>query len=825
MTKRGPTAGSPELARPRLQGLLVLARAAIAWERFWPALWPAPLVVAAFLVAALFELPSALDPWVHALALAAFALALGAILFRALRRFRVPARADAERRIERKSRLDHRPLSSFEDLPVADIDSGAMALWAEHRRRLLARLGRLRIGVPIAGFLSRDPYALRAAAGLLVVVAFVQAGGDAGYRLLNALVPGVGIGPVAGTSLELWIEPPAYTGAPPVYAQRDRPSLTFPAGSILRAHVNGGRGQPVLRVDGQATPFTTLDKSAFKVEATIAAGTRLTVDQGRDQLANWNLVVVPDLPPTIDLPRPPAKTQRMALRLDYEARDDYGLASIGAGMRLIGEDGAPKGDEVVEQALPLPAGYPPQARGTTYHDLTAHKWAGLEVELMLTATDGAGQTGHSPSLRLTLPERAFTHPVAQAIIAERKRLSLTPEKRPEIATALGEISALPEDYDEDLSVFLALSVAKWRLRHDENEQALDEVRDLLWDTALHVEDGNLSMAERELRAAQRALMEALARNAPDHEIERLMERMRQAMDRFLQSLTQQAEEAPDPAERNLQSIQSQDLQRMLDQIREMARSGNRDAARQMLAQLQNILENLRRARMAGQQGQMNAEMMKMLRELQEMAQQQRGLLDRTFRNARQRDGQQQGQQGQRGQQGQQGQRGQQGQEGDGGEMGELSAGQEGLRRALGEFMRRLGEQRGQIPGGLGRAERAMRDAIGALDQTVPGEALGPQTEALDQLQQAGQGMARELARQMGMDGVPQGDTDEMPPPGMDPLGRPMGGYGMDTSDVQVPDSSDVQRARGIRDELRNRSGDRLRPQFELDYIERLLRRF
>ena len=41
----------------------------------------------------------------------------------------------------------------------------------------------------------------------------------------------------------------------------------------------------------------------------------------------------------------------------------------------------------------------------------------------------------------------------------------------------------------------------------------------------------------------------------------------------------------------------------------------------------------------------------------------------------------------------------------------------------------------------------------------------------------------------------------------------------------IPDTVDLKRAREIRDELRRRSGDRSRPEVELDYIDRLLRQF
>ena len=47
-------------------------------------------------------------------------------------------------------------------------------------------------------------------------------------------------------------------------------------------------------------------------------------------------------------------------------------------------------------------------------------------------------------------------------------------------------------------------------------------------------------------------------------------------------------------------------------------------------------------------------------------------------------------------------------------------------------------------------------------------------------------------------------------------------YGDDYT-VKVPGEIDVQRARRIIEELRRRFGDVLRPQEELDYIERLLK--
>ncbi|HLB80729.1 MAG TPA: DUF4175 family protein, partial [Dongiaceae bacterium] len=149
--------------------------------------------------------------------------------------------------------------------------------------------------------------------------------------------------------------------------------------------------------------------------------------------------------------------------------------------------------------------------------------------------------------------------------------------------------------------------------------------------------------------------------------------------------------------------------------------------------------------------------------------------------------------------------------------------QEGLRRALGDTMRRFGELMDDIPRPLGRAEMAMRDAVEALRQGAPDAAVGPQTRALNELQQGARAMIESLMEQFG----PQpGVGEERFGESRDPLGRLDPGMGMiDTGDVAIPEEADLQRAREILDELRRRAGERARPQLELDYIDRLLRRF
>ena len=48
------------------------------------------------------------------------------------------------------------------------------------------------------------------------------------------------------------------------------------------------------------------------------------------------------------------------------------------------------------------------------------------------------------------------------------------------------------------------------------------VQQLLWETALRIEDGRTTTSQNDLRQAMQRLQDALARNAPDAEIDRLM---------------------------------------------------------------------------------------------------------------------------------------------------------------------------------------------------------------------------------------------------------------------------------------------------------------
>ena len=126
MSETPPADPSPKLS-PQLRRQRQAARAVLAFERLWPALWPPLGVLGAFLCLALLDLPALLPPLLHALLLAVLAGAVGVALWRGLRGLRLPDVAAADRRLERASGLRHRPLAVLTERPAL-LAAGAEAL-------------------------------------------------------------------------------------------------------------------------------------------------------------------------------------------------------------------------------------------------------------------------------------------------------------------------------------------------------------------------------------------------------------------------------------------------------------------------------------------------------------------------------------------------------------------------------------------------------------------------------------------------------------------------------------------------------------------------
>ncbi|MFM2128502.1 MAG: hypothetical protein RL477_48, partial [Pseudomonadota bacterium] len=562
MSERNRSPASvPPASRNELSGLglgrkLWLARLALAWERIWPAAWPALGVGGVFVSLALFDILPVLPAWLHGAVLAAFVAGAAFALWRGFRAFRFPGVERARRRIETESGYAHRPLTlAVDDLAGGRNDAASAALWRIHRDRVLARIRALSVGWPRPGLARLDPLALRGALIVVLVIGLVIAWGDGFNRIARAMTPGAGAGARGPAQLDVWITPPAYTGLPPIFLSagkedaakkslvlaaapiggdgRDagkpadrkgkdgktaapaipatgggaaipatgggaaipaigggaaipaiggkaatpaiggKPAadapVVVPEGSTILAQLSGGWGAPRLVAGAIEAEFKPVADGTWKATAVIAPGAgadRLVVRQGAGEVAGWAIAVRPDAVPDIRFAEDPVTSNRAALRIVIEGEDDYGFHEARLWLNRARAEVETGEDEKEEAALArfnaahvidlaLPGSSLRAIHETSYHDLTAHPWAGTEVTIQVVARDGAGQPAVTDPVAITLPERHFRHPVARALVTLRKTLILDPASREDVWNELVNLSTIPGAFNNDSVAILA----------------------------------------------------------------------------------------------------------------------------------------------------------------------------------------------------------------------------------------------------------------------------------------------------------------------------------------------------------------------------------
>ena len=849
-----PVQNPDALSRLQLTRAVQRAKYAIAWERVWPHLARLLTVAGLFLVVSWAGLWLALTFLARAIGLGLFvALALASLF--PLAWFRWPSRQEALGRLDRGTGIRHRPATTLTDT-LESQDPVARALWQAQRERTLATIKRIRAGLPSPRLAIHDPWALRALIVVLMVATYIAAGDERTMRVATAFDLN-GVLSVANVRVDAWVTPPLYTSKPPIILSSANKEAAIPAAGPLAVP---NRSTLIVRSSGGTLDVVAgggVSEAAPKEEAPKGTNERhfaITGDgtvhvrapSGQPQ---WSFTAIPDRPPTIALAKDPERQARGAVQLAYKIEDDYGVIEARALFAVRRAEAsktdatkadAPKGAESrplfdpPQFSLVLPNARTRNGVGQTVRDLSEDPYAGADVTLTLTAKDEAGNEGRSEPFNMRLPERLFTKPLARALIEQRRILALDANQNSQVQAALEALLIAPELFMPELGQYLGLRSVTRQLEMARTDDAMREVVASLWALAVTIEDGNITDVDKALRAAQDALKQALERGASDEEIKKLTQDLRAALDNFMRQLAEQLRNNPQqlarPLDPNTRVMRQQDLNNMIERMERLSRSGDKEAAKQLLEQLQQMLENLQLA----QPGQGDSDMEQALNELGDMIRKQQQLRDKTFKQ-----GQDSRRDRQRGKQGDQ-------------SMSDLQQDQQGLRdrlrklqdelakRGMGQGKRGEKGQQGQQgqqgqdadqgdgEDGLGEADSAMGDASGKLGEGNAEGAVDSQGKALDALRKGAQSLAE--AMQQG-DGEGQADG-----PGnrvgrqqsggnqSDPLGRPLHGreFGDDLT-VKIPGEIDVQRVRRILEELRRRLADPARPQIELDYIERLLK--
>ncbi|MEP7452110.1 TIGR02302 family protein [Phyllobacterium sp. SB3] len=816
----------------------------IALERLWPLLLPFLLVVGVFLSLSWFGLFRLMPDLARQALLALFLLSIPFCVYLLLK-FRLPRTSDVTRRLENVNELAHQPITvQTEELAGNGNDPFAQALWAEHRKRMAERIANLQSGLPQTRIAERDPWALRGVVVLLLFVAFAFSSGPFGGRISDAFLSHATSNAIP-PRIDAWVTPPRYTGRAPLFlttaANAADTQFSIPQNSTLVVRIIGGSGSEAvtqklangdsLEIAAKDTPkadgIQTAKATPRNFELTLGQNSSIDLMDGRSVLSSWGFTIIPDQPPTIRFTKEPSSAANGTMDVFYEIRDDYG--AIGAQAKIEPALPAEKDARPLYNAPELPLSLPrrgeqPKETKTT-KDLTEHPWSGSEIHMTLVTSDDAKQEARSETKTLVMPERPFANPLARAVVEQRRNLALNANAKPNVLEMIDAITMWPEETIRNSSHYLALRSVRSRLNLAKSDDQLREVVAYMWQVARGIEDGALSDAERRLRQAQEALKNAIEQGASQEEIEKRMAELRSAMNEYLREFAQKAQKNPNMAQMpnpNIKELRQEDIDRMLDQIENLAKQGSKDQAQQLLSELENMMNNLQMGQQQqgqnGQQGQMKQQMDK----LGELMRRQQDMMNQTHKLEQQR---QQGMQQDfgEGQQGEQGQQGQMSEEDIAKALRDLQQGQGKLQSELNQLMKDL-EGMGIKPGeGFGQAGKSMGDAGKSLGDADGGQALSQQSDALDALRRGGQDMMKQMQEAMGQDGQ-TGSSGRQQTGGRDPLGRENRTGGPDDgTNTKVPGEIDIQRAREILDAIRKRLGNSLSPQMEKDYLERLLK--
>ncbi len=864
--KKGAFALQPSLAR-LVAAKRFLARIVLVAEQVLPLLVPALSVIAIYLSVSWFGFFRIVPDWLRVILLVAFAAGFLVCLL-PFRNLRWPQVADADRMLEARNGLAHQPVMVQEDEPAFDTPF-SRALWREHQMRMAQKIATLDAGLPRPDIARHDRFALRAVPALLVVTAFAYSLSINGGTLADAFQPA----PAQVTSnpsvrVDAWVTPPAYTGRAPIYLTADgseQAPIGVPQFSSLTVRVSGGQSaEKVLfrKAGGESQEIAVQDdtrpQQATGTNTEQASGTPaapqptaqthiMKLEENGALQANgrtWNFEVLPDKAPEIAFDGMPRRAVNGALEIGFTVKDDYGVQEAHAEIVPVESDPAATPlYPLPDFRLDIPRRNARDGKGLTSKNLTEHPLAGKRVRITLVAKDAAGQTGRSPPYEMVMPSRPFSEPLAAAVAEERQTFALDTRRMPE-AIALNEaVTIRPEETIPNTTHYLLIESALARMKLAKADEQLKDTAQYLWEIALGIEEGDLSLAERRLRDAQQNLADALNRNASDAEIKKLMDELRKAMQDYMNELAERLQNMPMQPNQNAQNfLRQQDLQRMMDQIENLARSGNRDAAQQMLSELQRLMNNLQTARpQRGQQQQENSQLTQQMNKLGQILRDQQKLMDETFRLDQQlRDRMQRGDPGMDdmmpGEDGQQQQQGQQEQGQQPGDqmtaeqlreaLKQLRGQQDALGKQLQELQKSLGDM-GMKPGeGFGQAQREMEGAGRDLGQGNGSSAVEGQGRALEALRQGARDMMNQMMQaQQGQQGQqgPNGQLGQGNQNGRDPLGRLRQTDGADmNNDVKIPDEIDVQRAREILDAIREKLGNNPTQAIERQYLERLL---
>ncbi|MCS5596090.1 MAG: DUF4175 domain-containing protein [Alphaproteobacteria bacterium] len=566
-----------------------------------------------------------------------------------------PKLKEADRKLEHKNDFYDHPITLLHD-HLINPNTERDALWREFKGKLIKRLSKLHLPLPFYMSAGKDPFGLRAVITICFLIMLSLNGlNETTARLQNIFIPSLSTaftadGEVANL-VSIEIQPPKYTGRNikliKGQGKIDAP-LDIAEESLIKITVKDTWLPLKLYIDDQLIPLTknteddTTQDNVFYTHSfsvgQAAEGKVHSITLKSLFLTRFKISysLIDDLPPRLSIDDEFTIQNNGTLKFIANLEDDYGTSALDIFMDLpVDYEGeTPLGKPYKEERSFL------YEAGThkdiaVFLNLTRHPYAGMGAQLTFNLRDGAGQLSDTVKIPLTLPERNFTEDVAKRIYALRKfiiteKLAYTDY----IYDSLSGLSSDPQIQGKDILAKLAIAVARERIYHEQSLDVLYTLIDMLWRTALRLDNGDFMQSQQDLQDALNAFNKVL--NDPNSSQD---ERLK-AMQDLQNALADYFYEAQKEALRRMQNEDgnfmpqmavprpnSSALQDFLSQL-ESSALNDPEKAKELLNELEKALNSLNN-NMQAELPQDIQQMIQFMQDMDNIIQQQNDLLDKS----------------------------------------------------------------------------------------------------------------------------------------------------------------------------------------------------
>lgn len=354
------------------------ARAVVFMERAVPRILPPLYTGGLFLSASWAGLWAPLPVEARIAGVLGFSVALAASPFFAKTKTLLVSKDDALRHLDDKIGDPQRPAQTFGDTLGEHHSDNTRALWELHLTRIWDKWGdQFVAGKPQINLAKQDPYHLRYAVSLALVITAAMASGQHIERISDAFdwtkppTPAEIERQEAAMQIRAWVTPPDNIDRAPVYLNETVRDHTQ-GGNKLEAHKNStltiilyGESRRV-QINGENVavakiipPKSAKDLTGYQYEIQLQDETSLiAIENG----PKWHFEITPDNAPegSVNTIQPNDKNVR-SLNLNCTAKDDFGVVEGEVVIILPGTDpdATPLSSGTI-QPIPLPAPCSPQ---------------------------------------------------------------------------------------------------------------------------------------------------------------------------------------------------------------------------------------------------------------------------------------------------------------------------------------------------------------------------------------------------------------------------------------------------------------------------------